>query len=275
MNNLTEKTDQFVHNSPAGSIDFFSNNLIWGTSLEVYNYNTVTSATKSLSYDMSYYFSFRPAPSIYDKKVIWRTHSNFSIYDLETDTETMISNPHFVNNDAAIWENNVVTSDLDGVYVYDLSQNTELQIVDRVIWKDTPDAFENTVVWVEGFAGKASILGYNIETDIPMNFAVNDYGNKEGLKIWGDFLVWSEDRYGNWDIFGYDINAGEEFQITNDPFDQKNPAIYRNMIAWEDNRNGHWDIYGTVIPEPSTIFMFLSGLLGCYWIKKKNKISNK
>ncbi|MCK9307856.1 MAG: DUF4352 domain-containing protein [Methanoculleus sp.] len=37
--------------------------------------------------------------------------------------------------------------------------------------------------------------------------------------------------------------AALEFQITDDPADQANPAIYRDRIVWQDNRSGYWDIY--------------------------------
>ncbi|MBU6999058.1 MAG: hypothetical protein HXS42_15530 [Theionarchaea archaeon] len=45
--------------------------------------------------------------------------------------------------------------------------------------------------------------------------------------IYGNFVVWDDDRNGNWDIYGYDLSTENEFQITKDISDQQCPAIYK------------------------------------------------
>ena len=65
--------------------------------------------------------------------------------------------------------------------------------------------------------------------------------------ISNEWIVWDEDRYGNWDIFAYNIGTDTEIQVTNDSARQSTPRISGNLIAWEDLRNGDtWqrDIYG-------------------------------
>ena len=62
--------------------------------------------------------------------------------------------------------------------------------------------------------------------------------------IYKDIVVWQDDRNGNWDIYGFDLSAKEEFQITTDESDQRYPAIYSSIVVWQDDRNGNWDIYG-------------------------------
>jgi len=67
----------------------------------------------------------------------------------------------------------------------------------------------------------------------------------------GNFLVWSDDRDGNWDIYAMRVDTREEYRLSDHPADQRNPVISAGCVAWEDNRNGDWDIYGTCLAEPS------------------------
>lgn len=61
--------------------------------------------------------------------------------------------------------------------------------------------------------------------------------------IYGDIVVWEDDRNGNDDIYGYDLSTSTEFQITTDTDDQWSPTIYGNIVVWADERKGG-GIYG-------------------------------
>ena len=56
--------------------------------------------------------------------------------------------------------------------------------------------------------------------------------------IYGDKIVWQDNRYGNIDIYMYDLSTDTETQITSDTGLQKKPAIYGDKIIWQDYRNG-------------------------------------
>ena len=60
--------------------------------------------------------------------------------------------------------------------------------------------------------------------------------------IYGDKIVWYDDRNGNWDIYMYDLLTSTETQIT-DNSDQFFSVIYGDRIIWQDYRNGNHDIY--------------------------------
>jgi len=60
--------------------------------------------------------------------------------------------------------------------------------------------------------------------------------------IYGDKIVWQDNRAGNWDVYIYDLSTKTEIHTTNKT-DQINPAIYKNLVVWEDERNGGHDIY--------------------------------
>lgn len=51
------------------------------------------------------------------------------------------------------------------------------------------------------------------------------------------WIVYQNGRNGNADIFAYNIQTGEELQVTDDPADQHNPRIAGDLVVWEDWRN--------------------------------------
>ena len=54
----------------------------------------------------------------------------------------------------------------------------------------------------------------------------------------------------NPDIFGHNLTTGREFQITDDPADQTNPAISGPVVVWQDSRSGTWNVYAVVLDGP-------------------------
>lgn len=61
--------------------------------------------------------------------------------------------------------------------------------------------------------------------------------------IYGDRIVWQDNRNGNWDIYMYNLSSSTETSITANESNQTEPAIYGDRIVWQDDRNGNWDIY--------------------------------
>jgi len=67
--------------------------------------------------------------------------------------------------------------------------------------------------------------------------------------ISGDWIVWTENRSGDLDIFAYNIMTNEERLITDAAGDQHKPRISGDLIVWQDYRNysddsQNVDIYG-------------------------------
>ena len=79
------------------------------------------------------------------------------------------------------------------------------------------------------------------------DFLISD-SDSQYPAISGNIVVWQDDLGGTWDIFGYNITTGEEFEIYVDEFsNQKNPAISGNTVVWEDDRDGPWRIYAMTL----------------------------
>jgi len=65
-----------------------------------------------------------------------------------------------------------------------------------------------------------------------------DTSNQYHPRIYGDTVVWHDERKGDWDIYVYNISIGKEFQVTSNESDQLFPAIYEDTIVWYDRRKG-------------------------------------
>ena len=65
----------------------------------------------------------------------------------------------------------------------------------------------------------------------------NDSAYQDNAAIYGDRLVWQDDRHGNWDIYMFNITTGKKTRITTEPHDQVEPKIYGDLLVWKDTRN--------------------------------------
>ncbi|MBI4201390.1 MAG: trypsin-like peptidase domain-containing protein [Chloroflexi bacterium] len=70
-------------------------------------------------------------------------------------------------------------------------------------------------------------------------------GHQQYPDISGNVVVWQDVRYGQNDIFGYDLETRREFAISLAGGGVAGgPRISNNIVVWSDTRNGNPDIYG-------------------------------
>jgi beta propeller repeat protein len=74
------------------------------------------------------------------------------------------------------------------------------------------------------------------------NTRITTSGSAENPAIYGNKIVWSDNRSGKMDIYMYDILTKKESRITKSG-EANYPAIYGNKIVWYDNRNEKCDVY--------------------------------
>lgn len=83
---------------------------------------------------------------------------------------------------------------------------------------------------------------YNMSTGEA--FTIEDVDSSAYPDIDGDYIVWEDERNGNYDIYEYRISTGEEFAVTTADNDQTVPRIDGDYIVWQDYRNSSFfDIY--------------------------------
>ncbi len=154
------------------------------------------------------------------------------------------------------------------IYSYNLLTFTEFPISTNLSEQYSPAIYGNTIVWQDNRNGNSDIYGYNLSTDEEFQITTN-VADEWDPAVYGDIVVWTDTRNSYvTDIYGYNLLASKEFQITTNAFGQQTPDIYSNTVIWMDYRNGNFDIYGATIPEPGTILLFGSGLLGLCFIKR-------
>lgn len=67
--------------------------------------------------------------------------------------------------------------------------------------------------------------------------------------VYENYIVYQDNRDGNYDIYLYDMTTGIETQLVDDPWDQINPDIWGDYVVWEDYR---YDTSRTQIYQIST-----------------------
>ncbi len=68
----------------------------------------------------------------------------------------------------------------------------------------------------------------------------------------GRFLVYQDDRGGDWDLYLYDLEAGIEQPLCTAPGNQVSPSVSSSgVVAWQDDRGGDWDVYAAVLSPPA------------------------
>jgi beta propeller repeat protein len=75
----------------------------------------------------------------------------------------------------------------------------------------------------------------------------------------GSIVVWSDQRNGDYDIYGYDLAKSVEFPVYVGPGEQFFPVVSGNLVVWQDGRDGQVDIWGVYIPEPAALSLLALG----------------
>jgi len=187
-------------------------------------------------------------PDIYGDKIVWtdsRNGSDIYMYDLSTKKETQITTNESTQHDPAIYGNRIIWEDYsndylsNNIYMYDLSTKKETQIPtnNELEWEWPVDSaiYGDKIVWAYSFEEYSEIYMYDLSTS--KETQITTTGRAYNPAIYGNRIVWQDDRDGNYDydIYMYDISTKKETQITTSPDAQTSPAIYGDRIVWEDD----------------------------------------
>ena len=132
--------------------------------------------------------------------------------------------------------------------MYNVSTSTETQITSDEADQQNPDIYGDRIVWQDSRnggggdfwdpSGNWDIYMYDISTSTETRITTNA-SRQINPAIYGDRIVWQDDRNGNQDIYMYDISTSTETQITHNVSDQIYPNIYEDRIVWIEE----WTIY--------------------------------
>lgn len=112
-------------------------------------------------------------------------------------------------------------------------------------------SIEDHLVGVE--TSKAEQSGYSPTGEVRLT---NSLAHRSGVRIFGDNVVWAENRNGNLDIYLYNLTTGTETRLTAGTGDESQPSLYANRILYVDrrpnqNNDGH-DVVRVYLRDPLT-----------------------
>lgn len=113
-----------------------------------------------------------------------------------------------------------------------------------------PAVSEAYVAWEENLHIGVRNLSTGEETVIiPKKGSNPQEINSQLPSIYGDIVVYQDNRRGDWDIYVYDVDKKNEFLMPTSKGNQLAPVIYGRQVVYQCNGNGNWDIYGFLLPE--------------------------
>ncbi|MGQ1785181.1 choice-of-anchor D domain-containing protein [Saccharicrinis sp. GN24d3] len=195
-------------------------------------------------------------------------YGNVYAYDFATgvltrlthDVEQGQTNPD-VFGDYVVWED-FRSGDWD-IYMYHIPTGTETQLTDHPASQQRPAIYDKRIVWMDYRNGDWDIYMHHITHGIGSVFENFDWPlwnlgqyNREDQKypaIYGDRVVWQDDRNGDWDLYMFTfINpiAGNFTRMFDVDHDQTMPAIFDKYVVFEDERDndGAKDIWQWEVP---------------------------
>ena len=185
--------------------------------------------------------------------VLWtdQRNGNWNVwgYDLSLSTEFPVTqanegqrHPIGANGNVAVFLYQFDQPENASTYGYNLS-TVEIFLIGTNRYPC--DISGNTVV-LQNYADE-SLYRYdlNTQTEVRITGAVGMPHGSSRINEEGKFIVWQDNRNGDWDILGYDLSTETEFPIATGLGDQIAPAISGNVVVWEMNG----DIYGAYINE--------------------------
>jgi len=200
-------------------------------------------------------------PWIYGDTVVWADgrNKNWDIYtyNLTTKTEqpvvTNSANQGYpmIYGDYIAWLD-VRQGDPD-IYLYDTKKDVEVPVatlpLEQVPNDGVGEPFKvkphlsskiisgNKIVWTDKSSGHDQIKMRYITSD-PLLLLNADFPSTNG-----SLLVWSDNRGGSWNIYGFDFFTRSEKPISRGDWDQLYPRASGDRVVWSDYRNGDSDIY--------------------------------
>ncbi len=203
----------------------------------------------------------RSHPDIDGTDVVYLTNAGRDVYaldlaDLDAGEQLIAQRPHrlLAGDRPRIWDGKVVLAHTPhpavdpSIYLADLrhpEQDLALLVPHGHVegnWfipdpaRLAPDIWKHRVVWQqENPDGTSDIHLLDLRTGESRPL-ITAPGRQVSPRIWGNVVVWQDDRQGQWDIYRYNLLTNAEERLTSDPGGQRNPVVSPRWIAWQDHR---------------------------------------
>lgn len=185
------------------------------------------------------------SPYIQGDKVTWWDEENVIVYNISTGKQIKIVNA----STPAIYGDNLVyvrskytdgqpaysqNAEYNSLYLYNLSTNEEIQLTPYEHAYFGPSIYENKIVWgranqVNSSEWSTNISIYDISTKRVSD--ISRTGRAGGGKIYGNIVVWVEQKNESSEVYMRDIARHETRQVTFDG-NSYSPDVYGDRIVW-------------------------------------------
>lgn len=174
-------------------------------------------------------------------------------YNLKKKTDTIISpqgcQPLRISDNIVLWPNGAPGG--TNIYGYDFNKETPLDVVIEDNFQESPNIFENKVVWLHYITG--SLGDYNAikMKDLKTGQQKTIYESTTSTLQWpaisNRYVVWSESSAQHVNgIKAANLKTGEVFEVQPQGPHQNShtmPSIWKNIASWMSFRTGNGDIY--------------------------------
>jgi len=268
--NLFTEDDQRLTND---AVDQFKPRIwgdwvVWeeGNEEEVYLYNLLTLEKTRLGDVNS---SSAKSPAIWEDRVVWEEQRDASsdnldifLFNITTRKEMQITTDPFAQTSPSIWGDRIVWQDSrdtsPSVYGKDIGSGEETRIASGNMHCKDPVIYGNFVASVNDHV--ISLVDLDSMTEKPIS--TDTTGSSKGYPaIWGDRVVWTDRRNGDFDVFLYTIGTAMpslDADFTSNVTQGKPPLI----VAFTDTSQGQvdgwsWDFGdGTFSSEKNPVHSF-------------------
>ena len=186
----------------------------------------ITDPSVPLLYPVAAFEADQEQPDVYRSRVVWQ-----DTYFQETDDI----------ESADVWRRNA--PDYFSVSYIQVAQTQ-------------PSTAGNYVIWQEDDGnGTVDLYGADVsDPDNPTEFLITQAdGAQLNARLSGHLVVWQDNRDGAWNIYGFNMVTRQEFQITNDIYNQTRPDIDGLLVVFEDDFNEAGAIYGARLSGPEVV----------------------
>jgi beta propeller repeat protein len=159
------------------------------------------------------------------------------------------------NEEPAIFENRVVWTTNDNIFLHEITKNTTKKITNTLADKNDAAIFQDRILWVE-FAEDAQIYSCELskngnnggceQNDTKIKIT-NELGLKQEPSLFLNRTVWEQFDGSDFEIVMCDFSlnnatgscqeSDQKIKITNNSIDDRNAVIFGNYIVWESGRS--------------------------------------
>jgi len=160
-------------------------------------------------------------------------------------TETLIpTNSSTDQRNAVLYGTSIVwddpTSNAGDIFLYDIATGNVSPVSQDPATQQRPGIFSTMIVWKDyRIRGSGDIFLFDTSGNTLTRITDDNAHDPSYPRLYGDKVVWQDDRNGGWDIYMFNLTESREYLITpgTPGSDQEYPAVFDNRIVWQDKRN--------------------------------------